>query len=273
LAWQTVQETFRSVLQRDDVVAGMVAGIQTFGELIHFHPHLHAIVSDGAFTPEGIFLCLPPIETEQVRKRWEEKVFRLLLEEGKIEAPLVDQMRSWEHSGFSVDNSVYLPAGDVAGLERLGQYMVRCPLSLARVVRVTDSGSVVYRAEKHACRRFPKAASPDLEGGPRRNFQVFDALDYIAEVTQHIPDKGEQSTTTSRAGGLRKPSKRGRDHVLVRLRHDLNIEYRTRNVECRSTLQKVPTVCSAVNPGDVSTFRTSSFEIPCSIFCGSFVSP
>ncbi len=79
LAWQTVQETFQSVLQRDDVVAGMVAGIQTFGELIHFHPHLHAIVSDGAFTPEGTFLCLPPIETEQVRKRWEEKVFRLLL--------------------------------------------------------------------------------------------------------------------------------------------------------------------------------------------------
>ena len=37
------------------------------------------------------------------------------------------------------------------------------------------------------------AAGPaaDLRGGPRRNFQVFSALDFVAEVTQYIPDKGE----------------------------------------------------------------------------------
>jgi hypothetical protein len=34
-------------------------------------------------------------------------------------------------------------------------------------------------------------ASGDLKDGPRRNFQVFSALDFLAEVTQHIPDKGE----------------------------------------------------------------------------------
>jgi len=28
-------------------------------------------------------------------------------------------------------------------------------------------------------------------GGPKRNFQVFDPLDFLAEVTQHIPDPGE----------------------------------------------------------------------------------
>jgi hypothetical protein len=28
-------------------------------------------------------------------------------------------------------------------------------------------------------------------GGPKRNFQVFSALDFLAELTQHIPDKGE----------------------------------------------------------------------------------
>jgi hypothetical protein len=30
-----------------------------------------------------------------------------------------------------------------------------------------------------------------LRGGPRRNLQVFSDLDFLAEVTQHIPDKGE----------------------------------------------------------------------------------
>jgi len=30
-----------------------------------------------------------------------------------------------------------------------------------------------------------------LRGGPKRNFQVFTALDFLAELTQHVPDKGE----------------------------------------------------------------------------------
>jgi hypothetical protein len=29
----------------------MVAGIQTFGMLINFHPHIYAIATDGAFAP------------------------------------------------------------------------------------------------------------------------------------------------------------------------------------------------------------------------------
>ena len=50
---------------------------------------------------------------------------------------------------------------------------------------------------KKACRRFPKPAGGDLFGGSpgvspgvARNFQVFDALDFIAQLTQHIPDPG-----------------------------------------------------------------------------------
>ena len=61
----------------------------------------------------------------------------------------------WPHSGFSVDQSVYLPAGDRAGIERLVAYMMRCPFSLSRLVKVTKTGQVIYKAEKDACRAFP----------------------------------------------------------------------------------------------------------------------
>ncbi len=51
---------------------------------------------------------------------------------------------------------------------------------------------MIYLAEKKACRRFPMPASPDLfsgvSPGVARNFQVFDPMDFIAELTQHIPD-------------------------------------------------------------------------------------
>jgi hypothetical protein len=122
---------------------------------------------------------------------WQTKVFELLLAAGKIQQQTVDEMRCWPHSGFSVDNSVYLPPHDTAALQRLAQYILQCPFSLARVVRLTDDGSVIYRAEQQQCRRFPGPASADLRGGPKRNFQNFTALDFLAEVTQHIPDKGE----------------------------------------------------------------------------------
>ena len=59
------------------------------------------------------------------------------------------------------------------------------------MVRLSEDGSVIYRAEKDHCRRFPGPASRDLRGGPKRNFQVFSVLDFLAEVTQHIPEKGE----------------------------------------------------------------------------------
>jgi len=49
-------------------------------------------------------------------------------------------MRSWPHSGFSVDQAVYLLAGDRAGIERLVGYMTRCPFSLSRLVKVTQTG-------------------------------------------------------------------------------------------------------------------------------------
>ncbi len=191
LAWETILETYRDLAGDPDVLPGMIAGIQTFGELLHFHPHIHALVTDGVFLPDGTFRQLSEVDTGAIHDLWQRRVFQLLLSEGKIDQDTIDQMTCWQHSGFSVDRSVYLPKGDVAGLERLAQYMVRCPLSLARMTRVTDEGSVIYRAEKTECRRFPEAAAEDLRSGPRRNFQVFDVFDFLAELTQHIPDKGE----------------------------------------------------------------------------------
>jgi len=38
--------------------------------------------------------------------------------------------------------------------------------------------------------RFPEPGDEELLAGPSRNFQVFDPLDFLAEVTQHIPEPG-----------------------------------------------------------------------------------
>ena len=104
-AWTCIQAEARRLLGRDDVLPGMVVAIQTHGELLHWHPHVHALVTSGAFSPEGEFLEVPEFDRERLRAAWQEAVFALYLAEGKIEPEVVENMRAWPHSGFSVDQS------------------------------------------------------------------------------------------------------------------------------------------------------------------------
>jgi len=191
LAWQSILQTYRALLGHA-ATPGAILAIQTFGQLIHYHPHIHALVTDGAFTPDGRFIPLPTnLGHEPFLRIWENNVFRLLLDANRIKPAVVRQVRSWRHSGFNVDRSVRLAAGDRDGIERLAQYMARSPFSLARLVRIGPDGQVIYRAEKDHPQRFPDPHSAELFPGIKRNFQVFQPLDFLAAIFQHIPDKGE----------------------------------------------------------------------------------
>jgi len=148
------------------------------------------LITCGAWTSEGDFLELAEFDMQRLLIAWQEAVFELYLAEEKIEPEVVENMRNWQHSGFSVDQSVLLPAGDRAGIERLVQYMTRCPFSLSRLVKVSDTGQVVYQAEKQACRAFPDPKGDGIGAGVNRNFQILSPLDFLAEFTQHIPPKG-----------------------------------------------------------------------------------
>ena len=64
-------------------------------------------------------------------------------------------MPSWPHSGFSIDNAVRIEAGDEAGMQRLVSYVSRCPFSLARMIKVTEKGEVIYRTGKSGYVRLP----------------------------------------------------------------------------------------------------------------------
>ena len=128
-AWQVVRAVYQASSAHPEAVPGMIGAIQTFGDLIHWHPHLHALVSEGVFLPEGTFVSLPKLATEAFLRLWEQEVFQLLLAEGKITEEIVANLRSWPHSGFSVDQSVRVEAGDSEGIQRLIEYFLRCPLT------------------------------------------------------------------------------------------------------------------------------------------------
>ncbi len=71
------------------------------------------------------------------------------------------------------------------------QYFLRCPFSQARMIEVTEAGKVLYKSSHNQLCQFPDLAGEDLLAGPRRNFQIFEPLDFLAEAPQHILEQGE----------------------------------------------------------------------------------
>lgn len=136
LAYECVRDVVRYEYGGDAGLPGMVATVQTFGDLIHWHPHVHAIVSEGVFMKDGTFVSMPDVDLDKCVARWQKKVFALLVREKKIELDVVASMNKWAHSGFAIHNSVRVAEDDSKGMQRLAEYIVRCPFSLARIIKV-----------------------------------------------------------------------------------------------------------------------------------------
>jgi hypothetical protein len=65
-----------------------------------------------------------------------------------------------------------------ADLEDLAQYILRNPFSVEKMTLKSPTDMVIYRSR--------------LNAKINRNFEVFTATDFLAAITQHIPDKGAQ---------------------------------------------------------------------------------
>jgi len=193
-AYETVYEVMQLEIGEEDFLPAMVGAIQTFGSLTNWHSHVHGIVAEGVFTPDGHFIAVPypQLQRQRAEEIWRDKVFDLLFDEGLIDLETIGSMMVWKHSGFNIDTSVRIEAGDHDGMQRLVEYISRCPFSLARMVKLTDDDKVLYRANHANCTRYPMFGKEmDLRPGMSRNYQVFEPLDFLASVTQHIPNKGE----------------------------------------------------------------------------------
>ena len=83
-AYDTVCEIFELEIDEDCGVPAMIATAQTFGDLIHWHPHVHSIVPEGIFTESGQFVHIPDIRKHKAEKIFAERVFTFLLAEHKI---------------------------------------------------------------------------------------------------------------------------------------------------------------------------------------------
>jgi hypothetical protein len=110
----------------------MVAVVQTFGDQLNLHPHVHALLTRGGWT-SGQWVPMPYVDPACAEQLFRHKVIRLLRRAGLLDEDRTRLLLSWPHSGFSVHNSVTVPAGDSRALEALSRYCGRNPVSLDRL--------------------------------------------------------------------------------------------------------------------------------------------
>jgi hypothetical protein len=167
---------------------GVIAAIQTFGDRINLHPHLHFLVTEGGVDKAGVFHKISRIDDSRLAELFAREVVDFLVRKELLSPEWAERLLSWSHTGFNVHSRVRTKTKTEA--ERVGQYMIRPLLSLERLSLDEREGQVVYRYGKEA-----------------GELERMDYLQFIARVTSHIPDKGQ---VTVRYYGLYANAHRGK---------------------------------------------------------------
>ena len=178
IAHECLVEFMRTTLDLPDGLPGLVMAIHTFGEYLDFHPHLHALVADGLFVREGLFHVLPEVSLKPVEELFRARVITFLVDQGLLPTDRAQMLRGWVHSGFNVHRSRRVQPDEREDLERLAQYIIRNPFSVEKMQVNHPGGSIIYQS--------------GMSEKIHRNFEVFSPCDFIAAITQHIPDKSFQ---------------------------------------------------------------------------------
>ncbi len=154
---------------------GAIISYQSFGDIMRPNPYWHAIILEGGIDNDGRFQSIPIKDTKNLTELFRRRVIRYFMEKKLLNEKFARNMLSWKHSGFSVDNSILIPAKDQKARTGLSQYIARHPVSLNKIIYNPEKGKVLYKTKYN-----------DYFG---ENIQLFTATDFIGALTQHIPPK------------------------------------------------------------------------------------
>jgi len=121
-----------------------------------------------------MFRAAPPLHLQKLEAIFRHKVFKMLLAKGRITKDLIAMLSNWRHSGFQVFCGQRIFPQDETAMENLARYLIRASFSQERMQYLPEPSKVIYWAK---------------DGTEEK---VFDALEWLAAICSHIPDRGEQ---------------------------------------------------------------------------------
>jgi hypothetical protein len=169
----------RLQLDQPDGKLAAIAGVQTFGDYLVFHPHLHILSASGLFDQTGTFHLLPAASTksmEALTELFRHRFIQTLVDHKLLTEKKAHDLLNWKHSGFNLDaGEKPVAADDVDGRRQLAEYLLRAPFSLQKITWNEKTATVIYRSGHN--------------WKTKRNFEVFSATDFLAAAVEHIPDR------------------------------------------------------------------------------------
>ena len=100
----------------------------------------------------------------------------MLVEKELLDKVFVVKLQVWKHSGFNIDNTVQIL--DQEAQENLSEYISRPPISLKKIRCEPFKDRVLFHTK--------------YSNYFKENVHMFDALDFLAELTQQVPPKRTQ---------------------------------------------------------------------------------
>ena len=107
------------------------------------------------------------------------RLLKTLLAREIITEQIVELLLSWRHPGFSVYQGQPVSPEDTEARERLARYILHAPFSQERISYDRSTRTMVCESRKN-------------NGGPSPAVTVLPALDWLAALVMHLPDKGQQ---------------------------------------------------------------------------------
>ncbi len=142
--------------------------------MLRWVPHYHTIVLEGGFDQDCTFFFIPISNLTSMTEVFRRRVLALLVDRKVLDDQFARNPMSWKQSGFSIDNSVRIL--DHNTQESLSEYIARPPISLKKIRYEPIKGRVLFHTT--------------YSEYFKENVHLFDALDFLAELTQHLPPKG-----------------------------------------------------------------------------------
>ncbi len=172
-AWYSLRQYFQHALGSDTMPAAVFA-IQTYGDQLNFHPHLHSLVAEGGWgRDDRTFQPLSWLDSDILSAMFRQQVLDMMVKQHRLSSAFAHKISNWRHSGFQVHCGRPVEADDRQALQRLAAYLLRPSFAATRLRYEPGTGQVHYGTAKGVARSL-------------------DALDWIARVIAHIPDPGEQ---------------------------------------------------------------------------------
>jgi hypothetical protein len=151
--------------------ASVPARLQTSGEALNFNPHLHGMLAEGLFMPDGSFVPFGELDCEKLCSIFCDRVLAALHKKELISDDDVAQILSQQHTGFSFWCGE--PFQDPDSERFVARYIERGPVSLEKLT-ITDD-IITYTTKDGTVHEF-------------------DALEFLALLSCQIPRSYESLT-------------------------------------------------------------------------------